>query len=150
MVKFIRFIIITLITLTMKIYIIILFTTSYDGSLQVRIGVKVFVEFSMKVLGQNSDIGEQGPEHVEFLAEQFYPLLEPFILFDQQFNLLLGLAATDLCLFPALAYSYVVPFPSTLVLVCVLIHRLIATRTRLPVVVMMGLQVRTATAARHR
>lgn len=103
----------------------------------------MFVELPVKVLGQDAHVGEQRSEHVELLAKQLYPLLQPLVLFNQQLDLLLGFAAADLRLFPALANRYVVPLAPPLVLVRVLVHRLVAAGTRLPVVVVvMGLQMR--------
>lgn len=86
----------------------------------------MFVELPVQVLGQYAHVSEKGPEHVEFLAEQLYPLLEPFVLLHQQLDLLLGLAAADFRLFPALAHGYVVSLAAPLVLVRVLVHRLVA------------------------
>lgn len=89
----------------------------------------MFVELPVQVLRQHANVGEQRPEHVQLLAEQLYPLLQPLVLFDQQLDLLFRLAAPDLRLLPTLAYRNVVPLPPALVLVRVLVHRLVAART---------------------
>lgn len=48
--------------------------------------------FAVQMLGQHADVAEERPEDVEFLGEQFNPLLQQIVVFHQQFNLFFGLA----------------------------------------------------------
>ena len=45
------------------------------NSATMLIGVQMLVELAMKVFGQHPDVREQRPQHVQFLTQQFDPLL---------------------------------------------------------------------------
>lgn len=81
----------------------------------------MFVDLPVDMFGQDSYAGEQAPEHVELLGEQFYSLLQSFVLLEEYFDLLLRLPRSHFRLLPTLPHRNVVPLPSPPVLVTVLV-----------------------------
>lgn len=82
-------------------------------------------QFALKVLGRESDIGEQSPEHVHLLGERFDALLKSVVLALQLLHLVFGLLGTELGLLATLADGDVVPFATTSILVATLVHQLL-------------------------
>lgn len=78
----------------------------------------------MQMLGQHADVAEERSENVEFLGEQFDPLLQQIVVFHQQLDLLLGLARSHLRLLAALPHGDVIPLPPSSVLVARLVDGL--------------------------
>lgn len=83
--------------------------------------VQVFVDLPVYMLGQHTNVGEETPQHVQLLSQQFYPLLQSFVFLHQDLDFLLGLARADLRLLSALPHRDVVPLPPAPVLVAVLV-----------------------------
>ncbi len=73
-------------------------TSSHAGRHGVVLGleaVHVLAQLPVDVLGQDPDVGEEGPQHRQLLLEQLHLLLQPLVLPGQDLDALLGLAGAE-------------------------------------------------------